>query len=236
METFSVPRDDVELAHFDLQLSTQKTMIRALSDSTNLIEAEIDYFGDLDFWVTGEEEKWITLQQGGIFSWPSIFLMEDDELTWDIGLSPEVLFDLEVDASTGESDLDLSGISLSNLKFNASTGASQIRLPGSSRAYEVYLEASTGGIDLVLPQEGPLTMRVNGSTGRIRMDIPEGIEVRIEVLNGGTGNLILPDWISKVSGAADRDEGVYASGGADSEDPQLSIIIEDLSTGNIVIN
>jgi len=235
-ESFVVPLDDIETAHFDLELSTQDTRITALENTDNLVEAEIGYFGDLDFRVTGEQEKWITLEQEAVVSLPSLFSPVDEELFWNISLSPMVPFDLDVDASTGEADLDLSGILLTNLRFDGSTGASEIRLPESTASYDAYIVGSTGTIDLVLPREGNISLRVDGSTGVITFDIPENLQVRIEVIKGGTGNIILPDWISKVSGAQDRDEGVYVSDGTDADDPQISIIIEDIGTGNIVIN
>jgi hypothetical protein len=234
IETISAPLDGAETAHFDLDLSTHKTTIYALEDSPNLVEAEIGHYGRLDFRVTGEEERWITLQQEGILSLPSLFSVETEELVWDIGLSPSVPFDLKVDASTGETLLNLSDILLTNLHFDGSTGASQILLPDSSEDYDVYIEGSTGGIDLVLPTEAGISVRVDGSTGKITFDIPEGVDIRIEVLNGGTGNIILPGWINKVEGVKDRDEGVYASDGAESAGQRISIIIEDIGTGNIV--
>lgn len=184
--------------------------------------------------MTGKEEKWITLQQEGILSLPSLFPLDSEELVWDIGLSPNVPFDLKINASTGETEINLSDIILTNLRFDGSTGASQILLPGSSTEYDVYIEGSTGGIDLVLPDDGIITLRVDGSTGRITFDIPEGVDIRIEVLNGGTGNIILPGWISKVEGAPDRDEGIYASDDGETADQRISITIEDIGTGNIV--
>ena len=234
IETISVPLDGAETAHFELDLSTQKTTITALEDSSNLLEAEIGHYGRLDFRVTGEEERWITLQQEGILSLPSLFPLDSEELVWDIGLSPNVPFDLKIDASTGDTEIDLSDILLSNFRFDGSTGANQILLPGSSAEYDVYIKGSTGGIDLVLPRDGDISVRVDGSTGRITFDIPEGADVRVEVLNGGTGNIILPGWISKVEGAQDRDEGIYASDSGETADQRISITIEDIGTGNIV--
>ena len=236
VESLSAPLADAESAHFDLDLSTQKTTIYALEDSDNLVEAEIGHYGQLDFRVTVEQEKWITLQQEGFISLPSIFLPKDGDLIWDIGLNPKVPFDLKVDASTGETQMDLSDVSLSKLRYDASTGASKIHLPETIDRYEVFIGGSTGAIDLVLPEDGNITLRIDGSTGRITLEIPEGAEVRIEVISGGTGNIILPDWISKVGGARDRDEGIYISEGVDVDNPQISIIVEDISTGNIVIN
>jgi len=236
VETFSVPLDDNWITHVDLNLSTQRTTISALAGSDNLVEAEIGHYGRVDFRVTGEEEKWITLQHDGILSWPFLFSPGDDDLVWDIGLSPMGTFDLKVDASTGEMQIDLTGITLSDFRFDGGTGTSEIHLPETAADYDVYIDGSTGAIDLIVPREGNISMRVDGSTGKITFDIPEDVDIRIEVLSGGTGDIILPDWISKVSGAQDRDEGVYVSDDADSNDPQITITIEDIGTGDILIN
>lgn len=234
-EVFSIKVDDTELAHFTLGLSTQETKISALQNSTNLLDAEIGHYGTLDFRVTGEKEKFITLEQEGVMFWPFWFAPADPSLVWEIGLNPDVPFDLDVDGSTGDADLDLTGLRLEKFRFNGSTGASEISLPAMPESYQVYIDGSTGAVDVLLPAESDITLRVDGSTGKITFDVSEETAVKIEVLSGGTGDLVFPDWIRKVSGFEDRDEGVYTSEGFDDAKNQLLIIVEDISTGNIII-
>ena len=235
-ESFSVQMDNTTRAEFQVELSIQNASIRALDGSDQLVVAEIGHLGDIVFTVTGAEEKTINLRQTGIGPWFGWLIptIDKEDLVWEIGLSPDVPFDLMVDASTGKSELDLSGIQLDEFQFDASTGASTIILPESTVGYETRIDASTGSLEVVLPAESNLTVYLDGSTGRVVFDVPKSAEIRIEVLSGGTGDLRTPSWISKVSGAENRDEGVYQSEGFDSAAYQLVIIIEDISTGNIV--
>ncbi len=234
-ETFSAELNGTESASIDLSLSVQESNVHSLSDSGDLILAKIGHIGEIEFSVTGTTAKVVKLRQLGIEGWYNWFLpsIRGEELTWDIGLSPEVPLDLFVDASTGHSELDLSGLELDEFAFDASTGASTIILPASTEGYETRLEASTGAMTVVLPADSNLTVHLDGSTGKITFDVPDGAAVKIEVRDGGTGNLELPDTITKVEGLPDRDEGVYQTAGFDSAEFQLLIVIDDISTGNI---
>lgn len=235
-ETFVLEDDNTNSVVLDLNLSTQKTSIYALTDSPYLLDAEIGHFGIIDFVVTGAEEKRVRIEQRGVVSWFYWLLPESREqpLVWDIGLSPNIPFELDVDASTGSSELDLTGLQLTGFRFNASTGESRIVLPESQAVYQARFEASTGSMTVVFPENTGLTARLDGSTGRIVLDVPPNAAVQVEVTSGGTGDLKSPDWITKISGSPDRDEGVYQSANYDSATYQLDIIIEDIGTGHIV--
>ena len=236
-ETFSVPMDEAQSANVTLDLSTQESQIQALSDSNDLFSAEISHIGEIAFQATGDTEKTISLSQIGAESWNNLFLpaLQGEALIWNIGLSPDIPLDLTVDASTGSADLDLSGLELEALDYDASTGSTTILLPDSAEGYETRLMASTGSMTVVLPAESNLTLTLDGSTGKVTFHAPEGAAIRIEVRSGGTGDLKLPDWITKVSGLADRDEGTYETEGFDRADYQILILIEDIGTGNIVV-
>lgn len=236
-ETFVVSAEDTQTASFDLNLSTQPAVISALNESKNLIEAEIGHFGDVELTVSGGEEKEVTLAQRGVVSWFAWLLQEAQaaELTWEVQLSTQVPFDLDVDGGTGSAELDLSGVQLDNFYLDGGTGAARILLPASPEGFEARVASGTGQIDIVLPVEGNLTLRLDGSTGRIVLDAPEGAALQVEVLRGGTGNVITPDWIEKVEGREDRDEGIYQTDGFELKEYQLVVIMEDLSTGDLVI-
>lgn len=236
-ETFVVAAEDTSAANFYLNLSTQPAVVNALTNSNNLIEAEIGHFGDVELTVAGGTEKEITLTQNGVVSWFAwaFHQVQDEELTWEVQLSREVPFDLDVDGGTGTAELDLSGIQLEAFYLDGSTGASTIVFPASRQGYEAQIEGSTGHIQIFLPAEGELTLRLDGSTGQITLNTPKEAALRLEVQSGGTGDVIRPDWLMKVEGREDRDEGVYQTAGFDSAVYQLVVIVEDLSTGNLVI-
>lgn len=236
-ETFTAEMDEAQSAKVTLDLSTQESVIHALSDSNQLFLAEINHFGEIDFRVSGDQAKTIYLSQIGIESWNDLFLpgLQSKEPIWNIGLSPDLPIDLSVDAGTGHADLDLSGLELEALDYDASTGSTTILLPESAEGYETKLEASTGSMTVTLPAESNLTLILDGSTGRVTFHAPEGAAIRIEVESGGTGDLKLPEWITKVSGMDDRDEGTYETEGFDQAEYQILILIDDIGTGNIVV-
>ncbi|MDY6873333.1 MAG: DUF5668 domain-containing protein [Chloroflexota bacterium] len=236
METISLGLGEVETADFNLDLSVQEASIHPLTNSDLLIFGEIGHFGTLDFNTSGVEDAVINLRQTGSLNRYNWFLPEirGEDLTWDIGLSTAVPFDLDVDASTGKAELDLSGVQLDDFEYDASTGASTIILPASSEGYETRLDASTGSLHVFLPAESNLTVILDGSTGRVTFDVPEGAAIQIEVRSGGTGSLQLPAWIDRVQGMGEPDEGLYESAGFDEAEYQLVIVIDDISTGKIV--
>jgi hypothetical protein len=236
-ETFSSEIGEAQSANVTLDLSTQESEIHALMDSDLLFWAEIDHIGEMNFKTIGDQAKTIELSQIGIENWHNLFLpnLQTEKLTWNIGLSPNLPIDLNVDASTGSTDLDLSGLDLDSLDYDASTGSTTILLPESTEGYETKLDASTGSITVFLPADSNLTLHLDGSTGKVTFHAPEGGAIRIEVENGGTGDLQLPAGFTKVSGLEDRDEGVYETAGFDQADYQILILIDDISTGNIVV-
>ena len=235
-ESFTVEVGDTVSVDFDLELSIQEATVSVLTDSDNLLEADIGHVGEIEFTVVGTEEKFIDLLQRGIESWfPWVLLTEeDDELLWDIRLSPDVPFDLKVAASTGRAELDMTGLQLERFRFDGSTGSSTIILPASEEGYDTHIDGSTGIIEIVFPLESNLTVRLDCGTGSVLLDIPEEAAVKLQVLDGGTGKLQLPDRLSKVSGRMGQDEGVYKTADYETAAFQLVIIIEDMGTGNII--
>lgn len=236
-ETFSSEMGEAQSAKVTLDLPTQESDIHTLVDSDLLFWAEIDHIGEIKFKASGDQTKTIELGQIGIEDWHNLFMtgLQSEELTWNIGLSPDLPIELNVDASTGSTDLDLSGLDLESLDYDASTGSTTILLPESTEGYETRLDASTGAMTVFLPADSNLTLHLDGSTGKVTFNAPENAAIRIEVESGGTGDLKLPEGFSKISGLDDRDEGVYETAGYDQAEYQILILIDDIGTGNIVV-
>ena len=236
-ESIVVEVEDATTARLNLKLSSQTVFIKALETSDNLIEATIGHYNDLEFMISGTEEKNLSLQRTGMIPWFNVLLPEVEGLVmdWHIGLNPEIPFILDIDASTGQSELDLAGIQLAELGFEGGTGASKIILPALPDGYETRIDAGSGILTIILPEESNLTLRLVGSTGKIIMKMPEGAAVRMEVIRGGSGDVFVPDWINKISGDDGRDEGVYQSAGYEVSLAQMLILIEDINAGNIIL-
>ncbi|MBE0689872.1 MAG: hypothetical protein IH587_07100, partial [Anaerolineae bacterium] len=60
---FNAPIDGAQSAHVRLDCSVGKCIIRPLTNLDNLIEADLTYVGDINFVVSGEAEKSVTLSQ-----------------------------------------------------------------------------------------------------------------------------------------------------------------------------
>lgn len=237
VETFTVEMDNTTSADIHIDLSFQETKFHGLSEGGELFLAEIGHVGDIEFSVSGDAEKEINLRPMGWeagYQWLQSRL-EGEEMVWDIGLSPAVPIFLSVDGGVGKSELNLSDLKLNDLAFEGGTGASAIVLPESREGYDTWVESGTGMITIVLPEDSNLTVLLDSGTGQIVIDVPEGTALRVEVQSGGTGDLHSPLWLTKISGAMDRDEGIYETDGFDNAQYQITIIVEDIGTGNIVI-
>jgi hypothetical protein len=90
-----------------------------------------------------------------IRNWPG-----DEE--WDLRLSPEVSFSLDVNLGAGVATIDLTGLEVQDLRVDA--GASQTTV--------------------IFPQEGDFSARVGGGVGQLALEIPRQMAARIRVDRG----------------------------------------------------
>jgi hypothetical protein len=86
----------------------------------------------------------------------------DHALEWNLGISPDVLLDLDVELGVGENDLDLSDLQLESLSVELGIGASRI----------------------ILPKEGEFPARIEGAIGETVVLIPQSLPVRVTVDTG----------------------------------------------------
>jgi hypothetical protein len=236
-EQFQTPVGQATAADINLDLSIQPVELRALpASSDQLLDASIGHYGEMDFKVSGAERKSVLLAQSSIsitgdLSW----IGADNSLRWEIGLTPAVPLDLSINASTGSSTLDLSGLNLTSFKLDASTGSCNLTLPASAAAYEGSIESSTGSMNISLPAGTNLTLHIDGSTGSLNFSLPANAALRVEVRNSGTGSVNLPSNLAKLSGE-EKKEGVWESAGFAQANARITLIFDDLSTGSLNIH
>ncbi|GIV63237.1 MAG: hypothetical protein KatS3mg045_0576 [Bellilinea sp.] len=230
-ESIREPVSEAARAEITLNLSSQPARIYPLSNSANLLEAEIDYFGELRFTSTGQRLRRIRLER--IQSNPSVNFSVDPTARWEIGLTPSLPLELTVDGSSGSAELDLSSLQLTGLQIDQSSGRMEIQLPSSGTAYTAKINGGSGSLQINLPSEGNLTLRLEGSSGAIQIRTGGEIPLRLEIRDDGSGSVNLPDWLRRVSG---RDkEGVWESASYAGADNPILIICEDLGSGSFTI-
>jgi len=60
--------------------------------------------------------------------------------------------------------------------------------------------------------------------------------VRIEVLNGGSGSVSIPNRFMRVSGSSDQKEGAWETAGYAQADHKILIQVVDLGSGSFSLN
>lgn len=230
--TIVEPLAGTESAEINLDLTSMPTRLYALSDSQDLLRAEVDYYGSLDYRATGDSVRRISLEQrldsGGVR------MMFDPSARWEIGLSPAVPIDLIIDGGSGSADLDLTGLDLNSLWFDQGSGSFEVILPMSPKNYEVTAIGGSGSLKIDLPEQTSLSLRLDGQSGSIRLNLPENAGVRLEILDAGSGSINFPGTLRLISSGDDK-EGVWETPGYDSAVYKLLIVCEDLGSGSFTL-
>lgn len=255
-DLFSAPIGEATSARVSLNLSSGPTEIAALSDSNDLMEAELNYTGKIKFDVRGEREKSISLSQSdaGISSWLNWFT-DDDELRWDIGLSPQLPLELDVDAGSGSLALDLRQLQLTGLKLDVGSGSVNGSLPALEGRYgarldggsgscqldlangadvDLQIDVGSGSVKIAIGDDADVSLRVDGGSGKLTVDVPTDAAVRVDVREGGSGRVRVPARFERTRGG-DGDEGTWETAGFEEAVYRIEIVVQDLGSGDVEV-
>jgi hypothetical protein len=191
-EFLTYPAQGVEAARVLIDWNQFPGTLEALEDSGNLIEAEIDYIGDLVFDADVERGEATVRLDTYSQGW-NVDFTSWREKRWMVRLNPGVLLDLELDASSGRYVFDLTGLSLSRLTVDGSSGAIALTLPQDD--FSAVIEGGSGAIDLTIPKD---------VGGRIVLDHGSGAFIpdrRFDLVEGERGDDGV--WETENYGAAD---------------------------------
>jgi hypothetical protein len=234
-ERFTETLEGAELAEINLDLSSYPTAVQALEGSTELVDAELDYTGEIVFETSGTSNRTVNLRHAGSFSGPWDWF-EGIDARWHIGLSPAVPLALNVDVGSGTVDLTLTGLQLTSLGIDGGSGALQLALPtaDSDSAYRVDLKGGSGANGVTVAGETHATLEYNGGSGSLTVDVPDGLGVKVEVLDSGSGAVRLPGgWETVRDG--DDDEGVWQTAGFAAASHQFVLVLNDVGSGSITV-
>lgn len=217
---FSEPVSGATSATVRLDFSTGKMIVHALTDSENLIEADVRYFGEIDFNISGEGDKSVRLGQKSLPSVLAPFkdllgkIKNHDELRWEIGLSQHVPLDLNIHGGVGVAKLDLTDLQLKRLKIDNGVGETQLTLPVMPSAYNVDVNGGVGETTINVPEGAAVHMKVNGGVGSIKIRLPESAAARIDI-QGGLGDSKLAPRFTRVKNTGDfiSSSGIWETGG-----------------------
>jgi len=196
------PLEEIRSANVTLNFSTGTNNLYALSDSPNLIEGDLRHYGRLktEFRESGSQAD----LEIGVDDAVSIVMFQSPE-EWNVGLNPQVTYDLDLNLGVGESTIDLSGLTLRGGRINVGVGTADVRLPESGR----------------------FTLRIDGGVGELRIRAPRSLALRAEVdtgigsFNGG----------SRLRSIGDN---IYESEGFGTAENAITLII-DVGVGSVTV-
>ena len=243
-------------ARINLDLSSAPTTVSALGDSDDLIDADLTYNGKIRFNVRGEQEKTVNLSQRSdwSFTWFDWF-DDDDKLRWDIALSSRLPLELEIDAGSGSSTLDLHRLQLTELKLDVGSGSVRANLPAAERHYDAQVDggsgsctlnladgaavsldadAGSGKITIEIGDQSDVSLRLDGGSGSISIGVPAHAAVRVDVRDGGSGSVHVLSNMERTR-RGDDDKGMWETPGFEDAAYQIEIIVDDLGSGSITV-
>jgi hypothetical protein len=234
-ERFTAALEGADSGRIVLDLSSYPTRIGALSDGDLLFDGELTYAGEVTFEVSGTTQKTVTLDHGQSISGPWDWF-DDLEADWTIDLSPAVPLDLNVDGGSGSVELDLQALELAGLSINGGSGSIQLVLPAGpdGEPYEARLDSGSGSATVTIPEGTNAILGYEGGSGSLTVDVPDGLAVRVEVGDSGSGSVRVPgDWDEVRS--ADDDEGTWQTQDYDEAARRFTLIIYDLGSGSVTV-
>jgi hypothetical protein len=235
-ERFTEPVGEAASARVTLDLSEAATTVRALTDSNNLIDANLTYVGEIEFSVQGEQEKTVRLGRpaGVAFDFDSMLGLSP-EVRWDIGLTPDIPLELFVDAGSGQVELDFASLRLSALQLDVGSGQVRASLPRASGQFVARIDGGSGQADFQIGEGSNVELVIDGGSGSMSLDAPDG-PLRVEVRDSGSGQVRLPDDLAQVSAGDDEDEGAWESRDYGAASIRVTIILDDVGSGSITVH
>jgi len=236
-EQFSEPVGAAESAQVSLDLSVGPSTVQRAVEETLLIEADITHVGEIDFDVSGDVEKVIRLRQidpASGFEW--VDFLDERDLRWDIGLTPSIPLDLNLNGGVGDSSLDLRELMLLDLDINVGVGDIVLRLPAMSETYTADIDGGVGDIRIYIEPDTAMVLGVDGGVGDTIIELPSDAAVRVRA-DTGVGNIRLPSSFHRISGDSDNpvgEEGVWESDGFEDAERQI-IITYNGGVGNLTV-
>lgn len=249
---YSEPIGDATAAQVTLDLTVGTTTITDLPDSDNLIEADVKYIGEIEFASkTQDSLKYVRLgqvMQNDVFKpiRDSIgAFARQEELFWNVRLTPNIPLDLRVNSGVTNNDFDLSRLQIDALKFNGGTGKTDIKLPTMGDAYKVTLNSGTGALNvhindganinlhatngtgattLTIGKDAALQAHITGGIGRCEINLPMGAAVRLKATTG-MGRVEVPAEMVRVKGESDfiATSGTWQTANYDSAEHKITI-------------
>jgi hypothetical protein len=214
-DTFTVPLFGTNSAQITINGSVGYTTIEDLPEtSENLFEAEVAYVGDIEFTVTGDAQKVISLsnknEKEGFFRRAIGTINNREDLYYRIRIHPSVPVALTLRGGVGANEFDLEDLQLTSLTINGGVGGTRIVLAEAVDSYDVRLEGGVGEVKLQAPQQPHVNLTIKGGVGSNVLHIPTNASLNVHIEGGVGANSVHAE-----AGVAVHLEGSSGLGGLD---------------------
>jgi hypothetical protein len=202
-EHFSAPVESATSARVKLDLSLSDTNVKAVSTPDTLIDAELAFIGEVEFAVSGDQEKIVSL--GNAYNeWlnPANWRLFGpwEAMRWEVGLNPNIPLDLDIHCGLGRALLDLSNLHLTDLDVSGGVGEMELNLSSKGDHYNGRLKIGVGAFKLNIPSGTSADLQVRGGVGECVITLPADSAVRIRG-RMGLGEVNMPARLTRVSGS-----------------------------------
>ncbi len=190
------PLGGAKQADVTLSMGSGSYALSALGDSGNLLEGNIDYYGDLKHDVSVSNDR---ARVNVSTSWSDFGFLLNPKEKWELYFNPSVQYAFHLNTGSGTHAFDLS-----KLKLQAAT-----------------VNGGSGTVDMSLPSEGQYRVTIDGGSGTLSVHVPAGFATRVEY-HGGSGSFS-PGSLKRASGS-DRN-GTYESSGFSQSESNVIITV-----------
>lgn len=243
-ETFVAALEDTTTAKVTLDVPFQEVIIRPLEESDNLIEAEVEYIGEVTF--TADRGAVLLRERIGDATYTG-----EKPLRWNIRLNPDVDVVLEIEVDSGNVSLDASGLRITTLTLDTESGEINAQLPASPAS--VNVEVTAGEINVRIPDgadvdvtrvqvgSGSAALNIGADadvrvesiaveSGRVRVDVPPETAVRLDVQDVAAGMVNIAYSMTRLDGTG-SDEGLWETGGYAAAEHHVSLVVSSIGSG-----
>lgn len=236
-DRFAVPIKDVVQADITLQLAGQPVEVAALEDSTLLLDARLDYYGQVDFQSRGSQSKVVSLKphSGPTTVWSPLPGGQDaaGEMRWQIGLSPTIPLELGIEGGDGDAALDLANLQLASLVVVGGSGVLALDLPAGVQPYEAVIRAGRGDLTASLPAGPGIALAISGGSGQMTLLLPVELHLQVEINDSGAGVVVLPPDLDLRERGAGSGQGLWQSSAYSDDEAAIDITINKIGSGEI---
>ncbi|MBN1283883.1 MAG: hypothetical protein JXB47_00640 [Anaerolineae bacterium] len=188
MAEYSAPVGEAQSVEVSLNLPFENMLVSPLTDAAALIEARLEYIGEIDFSAKTDGDAAVVALSEDVRS----LSYTGKPLRWEIGLTPDLPLDLKVNVSAGSAELNLEKMQITGFEVNLSAGDMTASLPAMTERYDIRLGLSAGKAAFIFADGAKVNVAdLTQSAGSLTFSFGAGTDIEMSVSTYSAGDLVL---------------------------------------------